>query len=91
MFMIFVILLELIGFFNGMFPSFNLHFLTFSKSKDDLIILLFLIFIILFGFTTWAHIISGSSYPDFKSFSSTLLYLFHYVIIFSIYFAKVLI
>ena len=79
MFMIFVLLLQLIIWLNGMFPSFGLHLLTLKKAKNDLLIMLFFILILLIGFTTWVHIISGSFNDNFHQYHLALLFLFHYV------------
>ena len=80
MLMNFLILIDLITYFNRMFPSFGLLFLTLDKARNDLMIMLFYMFIILLGFATWANIQNGSHNPDFQDLPTSLCYLFQYVI-----------
>lgn len=79
MLIIFAVLIENIVFFNQMFPSFGLLFMTLRKVKTDLIIIMIFIFLLLIGFATWANTLDGSMNENFSEFSSGILFLFHYV------------
>ena len=80
MFIVFILLVEIIFHLNSLFPSFGIHFLTFSKAKVDLLMFLMFGFILLIGFTVWANISFGSNTMAFSKFDKTLIFLLQYVI-----------
>lgn len=77
MFIIFALLIENISFFNGMFPSFGLLFLTLKKAKTDMAIMMIYILLLLLGFATWANTLNGTVNSDFSEYGSSIIFLLH--------------
>lgn len=79
MLMMFVMLLQVITFFNGLFPAFGLHLLTLNKAKVDLIIILIYMILVLITFAVFANISQGSVHSEFATFTQSMIYLYNYV------------